>query len=362
MAQDTETVLLAKGVDTLYLHLRPSGIDWKAIYERGDKIEFDEVMAINDLQFVRKKQWVGRHYPLCLQHAQFRFFINRQSAYIKASSLAFEMRGYDGVVQWLCRILDRLSGGSPSEPWLDLLRVSRIDVYADFVFDGDFKIEQFSTRLRTHGLFQSGKEAEGKTLYFGNRKFHDLFIRLYVKSAEIKESGKTYLQSSWRESGHDGKAKIWRLEFEYHKQKIEEICQYRELIAVDVNALDRLWSHGINAIKYVKEWAGNGNLSKQPLHPVWQCLHDSLFKEYLISRKEYKRATSLWWYQRIRNSVIAWLVTQDYSYDDLPAQYIRDFSITEEEYQKALNREPFAFPDWEPEYWKQEEIRVDHEP
>jgi hypothetical protein len=359
MQKDKETVLLAKGVDTLYLHLRPCGIDWKPIFERGDMTEIDEALTINGLQFVRKKQWIGRHYPLCLQHAQFRFFINRQSAYIKASSLAFEMRGYEGVVQWLCRILDRLHGGPQTEAWLEFLRVSRIDVYADFVYDGDFKIEQFSTRLRSSGLFQSGKEAEGKTLYFGNRKFHDLFVRLYVKSVEIKESGKTYLQSSWRESGHDGSARVWRLEFEYHKKKIEEICQYRELIAVDVNALDMLWSYGVSAIKYVKAWVGNGNLSKQPLHPVWQCLHDALFKEYAVKKKEYKRATAAWWYRRIRNSVILWLASQDYAYEDLPAQYIRDFSITEVDYEKARNRQPFAFRDWEPEFWHNEQMEIE---
>lgn len=344
-----ETILLAKGVDTLYLHLRPSGIDWQAIYDRADHTEFDQVLVINGMNFVRKKQWVGRHYPLCLQHAQFRFFINRQSAYIKVSSLAFEMCGYEGVVQWLCQVLERLDEKRKTAAWLDLLRVSRVDVYADFVYAGDFNFEQFSTRLRSRGMFQSGKEAEGKTIYFGSRKSDGLFVRLYVKSAEIEVSGKTYLAPAWQEAGHDGHSRVWRLEFEYHKKKIEEVCRQRELIAVEVNALENLWSYGIAALKYVKSPASNGNLSKRPLHPIWKCLHDSLFKEYSITRKRYQRATTAWWQRRIRKSMIAWLATQKSVYEELPVQYVRDFQITPTDFAKARNGQPFAFADWEAE-------------
>jgi hypothetical protein len=315
------------------------GIDWRTICEQAERVDYEQSIMIGQLTFVRMKAWI-RTYPVCLKHGQFLFFVNRKSAYIKVLSLAFELRGFESVVLWLCRILDRMRGDGTPVPWLEYLIVSRIDVFVDFVFDGDFALDQFRTKLKKHGFFQSGVEAEGKTIYFGSR--HEFMMRLYVKSAEILSSGKTYLTSSWRNCGHDGQARVWRLEFEYHKKKIQEICTHRQLVAFDVPTLDRLWSHGVTAIEYVTEAATHRNLYKKPLHPLWQALHQEFFREYSVSPERVHQADIGYRYKRARPWVISWLAARGIAYEELPAHYVQDFRINESDYQKALLKLPLA--------------------
>lgn len=331
--QAEESLLLARGVDSLYMYIE-HGVNWQKLYERAKELADDGVMVFGGLHFVKVKAWI-RTFPVCLRHAQFLFFVNRRAAYIKVLSLAFEMHGYDGVILWLCRILDRLRAddGYMSVPWLEYLLVSRVDVFVDFATDEEFKLDQFRTKLRKCGYFQSGVEAEGKTLYFGSRAY--MMARLYVKSAEIKASGKTYLQSSWKCAGYDGKARVWRLEFEYHKDKIEEVCGYRQLVAVDECALGSLWSYGIATLEYVEKFWDNRNLSKVRLHPLWRILHEAMCNEYRIHPRAVRQANIAYRHKLARKWVISWLAAQGYSYDDLPLHYIQDFCITESDYQKA---------------------------
>jgi hypothetical protein len=233
--------------------------------EQAERYDYGQHFAFNDLVFVREKAWM-RTYPVCLRHGQFLFFINRQTAYIKCLSLGFEMRGYDAVQVWLCRVLDCLRRNQAlSVPWLEFLKVSRLDVFVDFAYDGDFQHDQFRTMLKKSGYFQSGENAEGKTLYFGSRD--SMLVRLYVKSAEIAVSGKDYLRTAWREKGC-GDRKIWRLEFEYHKERLQEIAGFREFVAYDVSMVAKLLSYGIHSFECCDEPATNRNLFRKPLHPL----------------------------------------------------------------------------------------------
>ena len=104
--ESDEYVILASGVDSLYLFLDcPGGIDWKALVEQAERYDYGQHFEFSGVVFVREKAWM-RTYTVCLRHGQILFFINRRTAYIKCLALGFEMRGYEGVQAWLCRILD----------------------------------------------------------------------------------------------------------------------------------------------------------------------------------------------------------------------------------------------------------------
>lgn len=332
--RETDAIILARGTDSLYLYLDcPGAIDWAAIVEKAQRYDYDTGFEINGLPFIRVQAWM-RTYPICLQHTQFMFFINRRTAYVKVLSLAFELRGFDGVIMWLCRILDKLKSSYPvAVPWLEFLKVSRIDVFCDFAYSGSFSHDQFRTKLRRSGFFQSGEDFEAVTFYFGNR--HALLVRLYVKSAEIENSGKTYLKANWGEHGN-GCSRVWRLEFEYHKLKLEEICHYRELVAYDSNTIEQLFSYGVNSFEYVTEAAKNRNLSKKPLHPIWQMFQGVFCAEYSVKKKAVKGANVEYRYKRARPWVIAWLAARELRYDEIPRRYVEDFDITLAEYSKAV--------------------------
>jgi hypothetical protein len=331
--------ILAKSVDSLYLYLETTQVDLNAIIEKLEQVDYEQSILINGLPFTKVKAWV-RMFPHCMRHGQFMFFVNRRALYIKVLSLAFEMRGYNFAAQWLCNILDKLAG--KTSPWMDRMKVSRIDVYTDFAYAGDFELNQFRTKLRKHGFFQSGVEAEGKTIYFGSRS--EFMVRLYVKSAEVQQSGKQYLEAAWRDAGHADE-RVWRLEFEFHRDRVREILKFNELVALDDDALLQLWAYGINALEYCARPADNRNLSRVPLDPLWADLQEFHRHEYGLTPQKVKGADLVYRRKRARTWVLSWLAACDLKFENLPEQYIHDFEITRLDYEKARNALPITFDD-----------------
>ncbi|MBD3339307.1 MAG: hypothetical protein GF353_09370 [Candidatus Lokiarchaeota archaeon] len=328
-----EIRMITKGVDSLYLYLDCSEFEnWEPLMEEVQRYAFDEPFKLRGLSFIRMKAWM-RTYPMCIKHNQFMFFINRKSAYIKVLSLAFELHGFEAVVVLLCKILDQLLCFEKPGTWQEQLRISRIDVYVDFAYNGDFNMAQFRTKLRKKGFFRSGENSEAVTYYFGSREL--LLIRLYVKSEEIKKSGKDYLKSHWKACDCQD-ATIWRLEFEFHKDKILEICSTRNLSLIDWLFIEKLFAYGLDALEYAIEPDDNGNIYRKPLHPLWKTLQTSFRTEYNISRKAVTDADIKYRFKRARRCVISWLVAQNFDYDDIDPFYIENFRIDRYDYDVAL--------------------------
>ena len=240
------------------------------------------------------------------------------------------------MVIWLCRVLDQLTLAQEEVKWLDYLKVSRIDVYCDFSYPGDFNINQFKTNLRKKGYFKSGENSEGITYYFGSRDL--LMVRLYVKSEEIKKSGKDYLKSHWQKFDCQD-SRIWRLEFEYHKDKILEICRFRELVNIDQQEIDKLFAYGVNALEYMAKPDNGRNLYRKPLHPIWQKLKASFQQEYKIQRKLIYEADIEFRRKRARRWVMSWLISRGLGFDEIASHYIDNFKLTRYDYEKAMQRQ-----------------------
>lgn len=326
-------ILTRAAVDSLYIYCDSSAIDWRALYEKAQDVDYGQSFEVNGLPFIKVQAWI-KSFPLCVSHTQFMFFINRKASFVKVSSLAFEMRGFENTVAWLCRVLDRMKSQLVSVKWLECLRVNRLDVFCDFAYDGDFELDQFRTKLKRSGFFQSGENGEGKTIYFGSRS--SMLVRLYVKSAEIEHSGKVYLKENWQAQGCED-SRIWRLEYEFHKDKLEELAGARELVNFDGGTIAKLFSYGVNSFEYVTESAEHRNLSRKPLHPIWQQLHEKFNVEYEIKPKRARAVDIDYRRKRAGKLVMGWLAAREIPFEDLPAQYVKDFLISRESYEKALN-------------------------
>jgi len=304
--------ILGRGVDSLYLYI-DKGLPFSQLNSLFSQYPIGEDFVYNGLKLIRSKAYM-KAYSTSVRIGAFTLFWNAVSAYIQVSSLGFEMRGFQGVLYWLRDILNILAVKPESDilashamsvnvsNWFELLQVSRIDVFCDFVFNDDFNTDQFKTRLRRRGIFISGENDEGKTYYFGSRSL--FCIRLYVKSAEIEYSQKTYLKANWKEKTGNDTDRVWRLEFEYRKKKLEEIGS-RDLETFDDTYLEILWQYGIEQLQYKVRAVDNNNLHREKTHPIWNDLNAALGNEYNIELKRVRKHSLDFRYLMARKYVLS---------------------------------------------------------
>ena len=103
---------------------------------------------------------------------------------------------------------------------MDEPRLSRADLYVDFIPDIDFRDvldEQWMTQARRIDRYQIDGAFTGWA--FGRSDMH---ARLYKKSLEIKTSGKDYFRPIWLRSGWDGNADVWRLEAQFRRERLKQ--------------------------------------------------------------------------------------------------------------------------------------------
>ncbi len=322
--------MLAKGVDSLYLYLS-EGLNFSKLTSIAETLRIGEKVNISGIDFERDRAY-ARAYSVSLRNSFYLFYLNSASIYIKVAALAFEIMGFAGTIGKLNYILNTLN--HRIKTWDKYLKVSRIDVYADFAYSEDFDDKRFKTKLRRRGIFISGNNAEGKTYYFGDRS--RFCIRLYVKSTEIEVSGKTYLRPIWQARGYDPEHElVWRLEFEYRRKKLDRLFDDISLQTIGGHSQE-LWSYGIDKLTYMQKEASHQNLYRQDIHPLWYQLRETLFKDYNVSPEEVKAADI----EYRRKRAITWLcshaVAMGETYEAFPQKLKDRFNITEEIYQQAL--------------------------
>lgn len=330
--QNKNIKVLAKGVDSLFLYVDCSDvIGWDVMVKKIEGVQYDECFKVNKVDFVKRKAWI-KSFPQCIQSGQFMLFLNARSCYVRVLSLGFELFGFDKIVLNLCDLLERIT--KQGKNWLDCLKVSRIDCYCDFAYNGNFDFDLFRTKLRKKGIFKSSDDVDGITYYFGSRDI--MLVRLYTKSAEIEHSGKDYLRGAWESNGCKDE-KIWRLEFEFHKIKIEELCKFRNLVNIQGAEIKKLFAYGLNSLEYVKE--KNGVRSERwELSPIWKTLKQEFNIEYSIQKKQVKKANIEFRKKLARKRMISFFIAQDLEYSVLPENIKKILFITDFEYTRALQK------------------------
>ena len=184
-------------------------------------------------------------------------------AHVRISSGHLMAVGVDAAINELKLILEAF--GTVSVP----VTVSRIDLCVDFVAPytlNEWDADAWVTRARhidqyrVDGLFTGWKIGRGVVA-----------ARLYDKTIEIKESGKDYMRSVWRECGWDSVSPVYRLEFQLRGEALKEF-DAREYPGV-LDKLGGLWRYG------TEEWLRltvpnecDKTKSRWPSHPLWDFL------------------------------------------------------------------------------------------
>lgn len=152
---------------------------------------------------------------------------------------------------------------------IDELRISRADLYVDFVAGIDFKEildEQWVTQARRIDRYQIDGAFTGWA--FGRSDMH---ARLYNKSLEIRKSGKDYFLPLWNQAGWDGEATIWRMEFQFRRERLKQFIINGLNDFID--QIGSLWHYATqNWLRLTSPNPSDTNRARWDMHPIWSQL------------------------------------------------------------------------------------------
>jgi hypothetical protein len=184
-------------------------------------------------------------------------------AYVQVSSGYLAARSVDAIEAELRALLRLLGDAQPP-------KVSRVDLFADFASTLDMEAwrrDAWVTRASAVSQYAENAAFTGWSIGAGGV----LMARLYLKSLECQKSGKSYLFDLWRDAGWDGATPVWRLEFEFRREVLDQL-NLDSLPGVLGN-LDGLWSYAST------EWLtlrmpveSDRTRSRWPIHPLWMAL------------------------------------------------------------------------------------------
>jgi len=146
-------------------------------------------------------------------------------------------------------------------------KVSRVDVYLDFASDADmesWRRESWVTKAQNIAQYAEDSDFTGWTIGAGST----LSARLYQKVIESKKSGKEYIHDLWRQVGWDSVLPVWRMEFQFKREVLEQL-QLDSLPSVLEN-LAGLWGYATD--KWLRLCIANADdktRSRWPVHPLW---------------------------------------------------------------------------------------------
>jgi hypothetical protein len=204
-------------------------------------------------------------------------------AYVKVSSQYLSHKTPAEAEAHLRTLLYPLGEVSPP-------KVSRIDLFVDFASSVD--MEEWSRRAwvtKASSVSQYAQEQTFTGWLVGAGS--SMMARLYNKQIEIKKSGKTYLEPLWREAGWDGVQPVWRLEFQFKREVLDQLS-LSSLPSV-LDNLNGLWSYVTTEwLKLTVPSDTDKTRSRWPIHPLWLALSSidwetqggPLLREYSPSR------------------------------------------------------------------------------
>jgi len=148
--------------------------------------------------------------------------------------------------------------------------VSRIDMFLDFACDypmDSWNREAWVTRAANISHYSVDQHFTGWAIGQGSA----ISARLYNKTLEIIKSGKGYLHPLWKQSGWDGEMDVWRLEFQFKHEFLDQKGIIR--LSDVLNHLNGLWSYGTTEwLKLTIPNIEDKTRSRWPIHPLWLTL------------------------------------------------------------------------------------------
>jgi len=270
--------VLRQGIDSLYL-----SYPGRASLEVETKLIAlkDLAQAENPLKQAQASLQLGSHlfrvhgkgagyYPYILSDNAYYLKISRPWAkqiplvYVQIASHWLTAKGVEYVAQELDTLVALLGTVE------DEAQVSRADIYVDFVSQmplNSLSVGQFVSRARRISTHTMGRRFTGYSIGLGG----DISARLYDKTEEIKESGKTYLYDLWRETGWNGADIVYRLEFQFERKTLTE--HEAKTVPALLAKMGPLWRYAtLHWLKLTIPSLTDTTQSRWPLHPVWADL------------------------------------------------------------------------------------------
>ena len=300
------------GIDSLYLSY-PGELDseqfnrlktLKAQAQGAEHEASKAQLAIREHVFEVKDKGAGL-FPFVLVDGSFRIQLSGLRStrlpmgYVQVSAKALAHQGPAGIEADLCAILAELGKVEPPT-------VSRVDLFLDFACDLDMEAwdrHAWVTRAAAISQYAKGGKFTGWSIGEGG----SIMARLYDKTAEIEVSGKDYLRGLWADAGWDGKARVWRMEFEFQRDCLKQLG-LRGLPSMLANR-DGLWSYATTEwLKLTIPNEGDQTRSRWPIHPLWGYIADVDWEGDggpLLRSYEPTRAPSMAWLGHRALSLVA---------------------------------------------------------
>lgn len=169
-------------------------------------------------------------------------------------------------------------------------KVSRIDLFVDFASSVDMESwQRHAWVTKASGMSQYAQDQTFTGWLIGAGSA--LMARLYNKKIEIKKSGKTYLEILWREAGWGAQKPVWRMEFQFKREVLDQLG-FHSLPGV-LDNLNGMWSYATTQwLKLTIPSETDKTRSRWTIHPLWQDLSSidwegnggALLREYKPSR------------------------------------------------------------------------------
>jgi hypothetical protein len=185
-------------------------------------------------------------------------------AYVKISSHRLASRPVEAIEAELRSLLAELGTLE------GLARVSRIDLFVDFVSDVDIESwgrASWVTRARSINAYAVDSRFSGWAIGLGG----PMAARLYDKTLELAKSGKDWLKPLWVAGGWDGEARVLRLEFEVKRDTLKGLGL--EVLVDVLRTLPGLWRYATTEwLRLAVANPDDATRSRWPIHPLWSLL------------------------------------------------------------------------------------------
>lgn len=265
------------GVDSLYLSYpgelsRESDERLRALKLLAQSTDPAEVakaqLPLGDHVFEVKEKGASL-FPYIIEDGAFRIQFSRPGhkapmAYVKVSAVYLAHVGPVEAEKHLYELLSQLGEIKESA------NVSRVDLFVDFQTSVDMESwdrHAWVTRASSINAYAVSGNFSGWSIGLGGI----ISARLYNKLLEIVVSGKGWILPLWQKAGWDGKAVIWRLEFELKREVLTQ-KNLSKLYQV-LNHLNGLWSYATTEwLRLTLPSDDDKTRSRWLTHPLWDFL------------------------------------------------------------------------------------------
>lgn len=216
-----------------------------------------KAITLGNEEFLLASHGTGSGFTFLLENDAFAIQcgeFNNPNFFVTFRSIALWHHGASALHQRFLNWADSV-GMTPYRPE----KLSRVDFTFDYQIDRiDFDEDSFVSRARKDAKFRTDRHVQTFNVATG-----DPFIRMYNKSAEIKEqSGKTWFHKLW---GVD--QNVWRIESETKKEQLKRfgIRTFNDLQERQGDACRYLFEEHTTLRIPTKD----SNRSRWPLHRLW---------------------------------------------------------------------------------------------